>query len=165
MVGLTVNAKSLSAAVADALRPYVSAGQKVIWREPFRWYDDNGVMSNHYDGMSVDSLAAEFNYEVIEDCGCAAIIKPVAEHSHGGGVSTVAALRRLIADDAYACTFQTFGQYRTALLKAIDAARGMEARSGETEGLDPKGDSPVPSGTRPEEGSASLSKAQGASHE
>jgi hypothetical protein len=31
-------------------------------------------------------------------------------------------LRRLIADDAYACTFQTFGQYRTALLKAFDAA-------------------------------------------
>jgi hypothetical protein len=34
----------------------------------------------------------------------------------------VAELRRLIADDAYACTFQTFGQYRTALLKAADAA-------------------------------------------
>ena len=31
-------------------------------------------------------------------------------------------LRRLVADDAHACTFQTFGQYRTALLKAIDAA-------------------------------------------
>jgi hypothetical protein len=33
-----------------------------------------------------------------------------------------AALRLLIADDAYAMTFQTFGQYRTALLRAIDAA-------------------------------------------
>jgi hypothetical protein len=30
-------------------------------------------------------------------------------------------LRSLIADDAYAISFQTFGQYRTALLKAIDA--------------------------------------------
>lgn len=29
-------------------------------------------------------------------------------------------LRALIADDSYAMTFQTFGQYRTALLKAID---------------------------------------------
>jgi hypothetical protein len=32
----------------------------------------------------------------------------------------LAELRRLIADDAYAMTFQTFGQYRTALLKAAD---------------------------------------------
>ncbi|WP_375199091.1 hypothetical protein [Cupriavidus metallidurans] len=31
-------------------------------------------------------------------------------------------LRNLIADDGYACTFQTMGQYRTALLKAFDAA-------------------------------------------
>jgi hypothetical protein len=30
-------------------------------------------------------------------------------------------LRRLIANDSYAIAFQTFGQYRTALLKAIDA--------------------------------------------
>jgi hypothetical protein len=30
-------------------------------------------------------------------------------------------LRNLIADDGYACTFQTMGQYRTALLKAFDA--------------------------------------------
>jgi hypothetical protein len=29
-------------------------------------------------------------------------------------------MRNLIADDAYAMTFQTFGQYRTALLKAAD---------------------------------------------
>lgn len=28
-------------------------------------------------------------------------------------------LRDLIADDAWSCTFQTFGQYRTALLKAL----------------------------------------------
>lgn len=67
--------KSLSATVADALRPFLGAGQKVIWREPFRWHDDDGVMSNHYDGMSLDSLAAEFDYWVIEDCGCAGIIQ------------------------------------------------------------------------------------------
>jgi len=29
----------------------------------------------------------------------------------------LAALRRLIANDAHACTFQSLGQYRTALLK------------------------------------------------
>ena len=30
-------------------------------------------------------------------------------------------IRALIADDAYACTFQSLGQYRTALLKALAA--------------------------------------------
>lgn len=35
---------------------------------------------------------------------------------------TLASIRQLIADDAHACTFQSFGQYRTALLKAIDEA-------------------------------------------
>lgn len=71
--------KSLSAAVADALRPFMADGQKVIWREPFRWFDDDGVMPNHYDGMSLDSLAAEFGYEVIHDCGCAGVIKRAAQ--------------------------------------------------------------------------------------
>lgn len=66
--------KSLSASVADALRPFLQPGQKVIWRQPFRWFDDGGVMSNHYDGMSLQSLAAEFGYEVIHDCECAGII-------------------------------------------------------------------------------------------
>jgi hypothetical protein len=37
------------------------------------------------------------------------------------------ALRRLISDDAYAMTFQTMGQYRAALLKAIDAAAAAAA--------------------------------------
>ena len=36
---------------------------------------------------------------------------------------TLSEIRALIADDGYAITFQTMGQYRTALLKAIDAAR------------------------------------------
>ena len=32
----------------------------------------------------------------------------------------VRSLRELIADDAYALTFQTFGQYRAALIRAAD---------------------------------------------
>ena len=36
--------------------------------------------------------------------------------------SALSTVRRLVADDAHACTFQTFGQYRTALLNEIDAA-------------------------------------------
>ncbi|MDQ0022953.1 hypothetical protein J2X90_000739 [Variovorax paradoxus] len=55
--------KSLNARMADLLRPFLKPGQKVIWREPFRWFDDNGVMSNHYDGMSIARLAEDFGYE------------------------------------------------------------------------------------------------------
>lgn len=59
--------KSLNARVADLLRPFLEEGQKVIWREPFRWHDDNGVLSNHYDGLSIEGLAEDFNYHVPRD--------------------------------------------------------------------------------------------------
>jgi hypothetical protein len=36
------------------------------------------------------------------------------------------ALRRLIADDAYAISFQSMGQYRAALLKALAAPPAAE---------------------------------------
>lgn len=39
------------------------------------------------------------------------------------GLSTI---RDLVANDAHACTFQSFGQYRTALLKEIDAAMASD---------------------------------------
>jgi hypothetical protein len=67
--------KSLTASVADSLRRFLSDGQKVIWREPFRWHDDNGVLSNHYDGMSLAVMADAFDYDVIVNCECAAIIQ------------------------------------------------------------------------------------------
>lgn len=70
--------KSLNAQVADLLRPFLKEGQKVIWREPFRWHDDNGVLSNHYDGFSIEGLAEDFEYEVPYDFnfGHAAIVGP-----------------------------------------------------------------------------------------
>lgn len=37
-------------------------------------------------------------------------------------MTTLTEIRNLIANDAYAITFQTMGQYRTALLNAIDAS-------------------------------------------
>jgi hypothetical protein len=56
------------------------------------------------------------------------LISPRRTAGYGAGVmddqqrNVHSALRRLIADDAYAVTFQTTGQYRTALLRALDAA-------------------------------------------
>lgn len=55
--------KSLNAMAADLLRPFLRPGQKVIWREAFRWHDDAGVLSNHYDGMEIESLSEDFGYE------------------------------------------------------------------------------------------------------
>ena len=55
--------KSLNALAADLLRPYLKPGQKVIWREAFRWHDDNGVLPNHYDGMEIPALAEAFGYD------------------------------------------------------------------------------------------------------
>jgi cell pole-organizing protein PopZ len=70
--------KSLNAMAADLLRPYLKPGQKVIWREAFRWFDDNGVMPNHYDGMELKSLAEEFEYDWTHEFNFkhAAIITP-----------------------------------------------------------------------------------------
>ena len=61
--------------VAEELRKRLQPGEKVIWRDAFRWKDDAGALSNHYEQASVASLAAEFDYTVILDAGCAAIIR------------------------------------------------------------------------------------------
>jgi len=63
LVKPTADRKSLNAMAADLLRPYLKEGQKVIWREAFRWQDDNGVLSNHYDGMELEQLADDFGYD------------------------------------------------------------------------------------------------------
>lgn len=82
-----VEAKPLTAAVADALRPYLGEGQKVIWREAFRWKDDNGVLPNHFEMLSLAQLAATFGYTVAVDCGCAGIIgtHPEADREQENG--------------------------------------------------------------------------------
>ncbi|MDW9227051.1 hypothetical protein C7S15_1618 [Burkholderia cepacia] len=72
--------KSLNARIADELRPFLKEGQKVIWREPFRWHGDRGVLSNHYECMSLEHIAQDFGYEVVLDFNHAAIVQP----SRGG---------------------------------------------------------------------------------
>ncbi len=78
-------AKSLNAKAADLLRPFLKEGEKVIWREPFRWHDDNGVLANHYDSMGLASLSAEFGYQVDWDTNLyhAAIVRPSAPTPEG----------------------------------------------------------------------------------
>ena len=38
-------------------------------------------------------------------------------------------IRKLIANDAYACTFQTMGQYRAALLKAMQTVSTVYSKA------------------------------------
>lgn len=78
--------KSLNALIADQLRPFLKPGEKVIWREAFRWHDDDGVLSNHYDSMSVSNLADDFGYEFDWELNMnhAAIIR--AARTRGNGV-------------------------------------------------------------------------------
>ncbi|ABX35850.1 hypothetical protein Daci_4118 [Delftia acidovorans SPH-1] len=56
--------KSINAQVADLLRPFLKEGDKVIWRDAFRWHDDNGPLPNHFEGASLASLADEFGYDI-----------------------------------------------------------------------------------------------------
>ena len=63
--------------VREAARLLAEPGQKVIYRDAFRWHDDADelVMSNHYESMSLDCLARDFNYEVIHDFHHVAVVR------------------------------------------------------------------------------------------
>jgi hypothetical protein len=79
-----------------------------------RWNDDRAW--DRYTRESGPYDVSSLRAEVLEIIRAVLAITPVAE------------LRRLIADDAYAMTFQTFGQYRTALLKTIDSAYKLKEK-------------------------------------
>lgn len=81
--GFGIN-KTVNAMLADALRFLAKPGQKVIWRGSFRWFDDDGVLSNHYDGMDIDHLARDFDYEVHYDAHHAALVSKKAAPDAGG---------------------------------------------------------------------------------
>lgn len=68
--------RPIGSAVAEALKPFLIPGQKVIWREPFRWHDEEGFMPNHYEGMSIEAIAESFGYDIVVNCELAAIIEP-----------------------------------------------------------------------------------------
>jgi len=55
---------------------------------------------------------------------CPRATPPTAPAQDAQGVESI---RRLVADDAYAMSFQTMGQYRSALLKACSATPSPQA--------------------------------------
>lgn len=61
--------------IAQHLQQFVADGSFVIWRDAFRWKKhiplsegtergEDEVLSNHYDGMSLEQLAEDFGYEI-----------------------------------------------------------------------------------------------------
>ncbi len=65
----------LNKGVAMWLKNFLKPGEKVIWREPFRWKDEDGVLSNHYEMFDLPQLAEDFGYEIVEDFHHAAIVR------------------------------------------------------------------------------------------
>lgn len=58
-----------------ALRQFVKPGETLIWRAPFRWHDDRGVRSNHYECQSLDDLSETFGFEIVHDFQHVAVIR------------------------------------------------------------------------------------------
>lgn len=71
----SIEIDSLGKQAAEILRPLVQPGEKLIWREPFRWKDDNGVLSNHYEMFDLPTLCADFGYTVVIHMWHAAIVE------------------------------------------------------------------------------------------
>jgi len=62
-------------ALKSALRPYLNTGDMLIWRDAFRWENDEGVLSNHYEMFELPTLCADFGYEVVHDFRHVAVVR------------------------------------------------------------------------------------------
>lgn len=62
--------------IARALQEWCVGEEFVLYRGAFRWFNmDDTVMSNHYEGMSVEQIAEDFEYEIVYNAKHAAIFK------------------------------------------------------------------------------------------
>lgn len=63
--------------VREAARLLAEPGQKVIYRDAFRWHDDADemVLSNHYESQSLAYLAQEWGYEILHDFNHVAVVR------------------------------------------------------------------------------------------
>lgn len=55
--------------VREAARKIAESGDRVIYRDAFRWKDDatGHVLSNHYEMFNLPGLAEDFGFTVIHD--------------------------------------------------------------------------------------------------
>lgn len=66
--------KPLGSSLADTLRPYCAAGQRVLWRGEQHWKSDDGTFSTRFDVCTLAELAYAFDYDIVVDCQLAAIV-------------------------------------------------------------------------------------------
>jgi hypothetical protein len=60
--------EQLMSKICDALRPLVNEkDEMLVWRRPFRWHCDRGVIPNGYEMFGLDELAEYLNMEVVHD--------------------------------------------------------------------------------------------------
>lgn len=57
------------------LLPLVRPGEMLIWREPFRWKNKEGVLNNHYECLDIQDLCDGFGYELVHDLTHLAIVR------------------------------------------------------------------------------------------
>lgn len=57
---------------------YLKPGMMLIYRDAFRWKNEDGeVLSNHFEGNSLRSLAEEFGYNIVIDFNHVAIVEKI----------------------------------------------------------------------------------------
>ena len=73
---LDYEVRSVVDGIRDLIRPFVQDGETLMYRDAFRWKDDNGyVIPNHYEGQSVEYLAEEFGYEIVWNFRHVAVVR------------------------------------------------------------------------------------------
>lgn len=65
------------AMIRAAARLLKRDGQMVIYRDAFRWHDDEDdmVLSNHYECQNLPYLAEEHGYEILHDFHHVAVVR------------------------------------------------------------------------------------------
>ena len=74
---LTYEDKELMQRMRAALRLQLNPGEMLIYRDAFRWKDDRNdwVLPSHYECNSIESLASEFEYDIVHNFNHLAIVR------------------------------------------------------------------------------------------
>lgn len=64
--------------VRQAARLLKGPGDRVIYRDAFRWKDDadDSVLPNHYEMFDLPELAVDFKFEVVHNFNHVAVVSP-----------------------------------------------------------------------------------------
>lgn len=64
--------------VREAARRLKGPGERVIYRDAFRWKDDSTdhVLPNHYECQSLPYLAESFGFEIVHNFHHVAVVRP-----------------------------------------------------------------------------------------